>query len=230
MKKILILFFAIGLLAACNSNPFTAHKADAKDDKVKNEKDDSKTDDGYADKDDKNTRKTNTDDEDTRSNWTNKQRDKWLNECIEASENNPQAKRVCSCVLDKMEKKYPDARDAENASEAEGVRLAKGCMEDLGIKSGNDDTEPYKRRDNTDEDDNRGGSWSNLQRQQFIQGCSATAQKAQGFTVRQADAYCDCMTIKVEKKYTFQQAARLTATDFQTREWQEAAADCLSNN
>jgi hypothetical protein len=68
-----------------------------------------------------------------------------------------------------------------------------------------------------------------MQHQQYVQGCAATARQAQGVTAQQANAYCDCMTSKVERKYTFEEASRLTATDFQTEEWQNAANDCRTH-
>lgn len=221
MRKLLLLFLAFSLLTSCNNNPFSKNekKEDARD------KDDRNTKDDRDDKDDKNGKndRDKDDDDNGKSNWTSKQRNKWLNECMDAADNSPRAKEVCSCVLEKMEKKYPDASDVEKASEAEGTRLAKECMAGGG---GNEEDNDEDTKNDDDRDNNQGGNWTNLQRKQFIQGCATVARKAQGFTSEQANSYCDCMTRKVERKHTFQEAGRMTSEDFQTEEWQNAAMDC----
>jgi hypothetical protein len=239
MKKLFILFLTLGLFTACNNgdNPF-AKKANK--DKTGTEENGGKDDTkkgglfGGVGEDEKKNKKTTGDDYENnvggRSDWTTAQKNKWLDECINASHNSAHAREVCSCVIDKLEKKYPDAKDAENATEAEGTRLAKDCMEDLGITgTGTErDETNFKQKDNEEETNgNRGGSWTKLQREQYIKGCETTARKNPGYTEQQIHSYCDCMTTKVERKYTFLDAAKMTAQDFQTQEWQKAAADCM---
>jgi hypothetical protein len=65
--------------------------------------------------------------------------------------------------------------------------------------------------------------------QVFISGCSATYQQS-GATAEAGNAYCECMARKLEKKYTFNQANRLTVAELQTPEWQQEARDCQSGN
>lgn len=225
MRKIFLLFLAISLLTGCENNPFA--KKDNKEEK-QDKDDDKNKDDDENDRNDKDDKSKDDDEDsgndDTKGNWTSKQRTQWLNDCIDEAGNTPQAREICSCVLEKAEKKYPDVRDAEKLSEAEGERLARECMN--GDNSDSDpDEEDYAGKD---DQGSGGGSWSNLQRKQFIQGCATTARQAQGLTAQQANDYCDCMTRKVERKHSFNEAAKMTATDFQTQYWQNAAMDCRS--
>jgi hypothetical protein len=219
----LVFFLAFALLSGCNNNPFAPNERTSKS-KEKKDKDDDNN--GYGDEDN------------DKSNWTSKQRRNWMDECVDELGNQinnaSQAKQICSCVLEKMEKKYPDASDAENATEAEGEKWGRECTAKLERDNdgyGNDDNEDYVDRNNggnTGSKESNRGNWSELQREQFIQGCATTAKQVQGFTSQQANSYCECMTRKVERKYSFQEAARLTAEDFQTQEWIDAVAECRS--
>jgi hypothetical protein len=215
MKKLFIFFLATTLFAACNNNNPFGKKDQAADKTDKEEKGDAEKKTGGLFGGAKNN---------DNNNWTNKQRNDWMNKCLDEFTGNSQAKKICSCVLDKVEQKYPDAKDAEEIPDAEGERIIKGCT--AGI---NGDEEGYTRRgdgnDGMTGNENK-NNWTDLQRQTFIQGCAGTAQQLQGFTAQQANSYCDCMTRKVEKRYSFEQAARLRAEDLQTQEWIDAAADC----
>lgn len=73
----------------------------------------------------------------------------------------------------------------------------------------------------------RATPWPAAQRKQWIMGCTTTAQQQQGMTQQQAAAYCECMTKKVEAKYSFTDATRLTAADFSTQEWVMARNECM---
>lgn len=222
MRKLLLFLLAFSLLTSCNDSQFSK-KASKEETADKDDRDKGKDEDD--DRDDKKNK-----DDDTESNWTTKQRNKWLNECIDAASSNPQARELCSCVLEKVERKYPDSEDAEKVSEAEATRLAKECLAGIRADGADDDGEVDTRKvaDDGDEDNNQGGGWSNLQRKQFVRGCATTAKQAQGFTTEQANSYCDCMTRKLERKHTFQEAGRMKPEDFQTEEWQNAADDCRS--
>ena len=164
-------------------------------------------------------------DRDSDGGWTNKLRNKYLNQCIdEAGDNEKLARKVCSCVLEKVEKKYT-VEEAEELSEAVGAKLARECMDAEG--DGGKENDDYGDRKKNDDDE--GGDWTNRQRNQYIQECSTAAQQLQGFTAREADSYCECMTRKIEKKYSFKEASSLTTADLQTQEWVQAAADCKSD-
>ncbi|MBL7740355.1 MAG: hypothetical protein JNK14_14155 [Chitinophagaceae bacterium] len=225
MKKILLLFLAISLLTGCENNPFA--KKDTKEEKK--DKDNDKDNDNDDDDDKGDSKRDNTDDDDAKGNWTSKQRTEWLNECVDEAGNTPQARDICACVLEKAEKKYPDVSDAENMTESEAERMARDCMSGIG-GGGAGDEEADDDDDAAREDKGSGGgSWSNLQRKQFIQGCATTARQVQGFTAQQANDYCDCMTRKVERKHSFNEAAKMTSEDFNTSYWQNAAMNCRSN-
>ncbi|MBK5272796.1 MAG: hypothetical protein JJE22_17490 [Bacteroidia bacterium] len=208
MKKLLIFFFASFLFAACNNNG------------------------GMG------------------GGWSESDQNKFLNDCVAQSGNSAQAKQICSCVLEKLQKKYPSARDADQGTAELGQQLAMECMNGLNgnnlNKNGDDFNNNGKKKNMNNNDDDNGnndnynnndngglnnnnnqiGSWTNQQRQQYIQGCSTAAQQNQGLSAQQANQYCDCMTRKVEERYSFQQAGRLTAQDFQTEEWQNIASQC----
>jgi hypothetical protein len=231
MKKLFILFLAAGLLTACNNNnPLLKDENTAKD----REKDDRKRKDDNTDKDDRDDRYIKDDDDSKVNNldgWTKSDRNEWRRRCEDELSDNPQAKQICACVIEKAERKYPNVKDVEAAADEEGERMIKECSTRMGGDDGyTDDREDDRPGVRDPEEKMNEGNWSNLQRKKFIEGCATTARQQQGFTAAQANAYCDCMTRKVEKKYTFQQAARMTAEDFNTREWTNAAKDCISGN
>lgn len=77
---------------------------------------------------------------------------------------------------------------------------------------------------------NRGGAtWPAAQRQQWMMGCTTSAQQQLGLSQQQANTYCDCLTRKVEAKYNFTDATKLTAQDFSTPEWVNARMECQMN-
>jgi hypothetical protein len=171
--------------------------------------------------------------------WSKESENKFMNECVNSSGTNPQAKQICSCVLGKLEKKYATSAEADaKGSEQEGRDLATECMNGGNINNNNNNNN-LNNRNNTDNNNNlngnnidnnnnnnQGNNWTDQQRQLFIQQCSGEAMKAQGFDMQQANNYCDCMTRKIEQKYTFQQANALTTADLSTPEWRTAMIDC----
>ena len=216
MKKFLLLFLTVSVMTACNNNPFSK-----KDDKPKLKDDDK----GLVD--------DNGKDNDNRTGWSKSDKNKYLKQCLDEANNNATAKKVCPRVLEKFEKLYPDVNDAEKATEEEGRNVAMECLEEMGLgkTGGNDDGDnPVVggggRDDVDDNNDRNGTNWTTTQRNQFIQGCAIGAQQTFGYTKQQANTYCDCLTRKVEQQYTFQQAARMTAQDFATEEWDRARQDC----
>jgi hypothetical protein len=128
--------------------------------------------------------------------WTNKLRNKYLNECIDAAGDNAKlAKKVCSCVLEKVEKKYT-VEEAEELSEAVGARMAKECMEDVGGNNNKDDENGYTKKRDDDEYD-QGASWSKKDRNQWMDVC-ATAMNNDPRT----EDICSCVLGKLQKKYS----------------------------
>jgi len=153
--------------------------------------------------------------------WSKSDQNQFMQPCLQAG----QTKEICSCVLEKLEKKYANLKEADAKGGAEaGRQLTMECMN--GVMGNENDNNMGNNNGENYNNNNRRGGWTKQQRQQYIQGCATTAQQAQGISAQQANQYCDCMTRKVEEQYTFQQAAQLTAQDFQTQEWQNAAADC----
>ncbi|HLG38500.1 MAG TPA: hypothetical protein VI461_02490, partial [Chitinophagaceae bacterium] len=132
MKKLLIFLLASGLFAACNdTNPFARKdKADKSDKEEKNDRD-KKGGNDYDNDDDKNTNYTG-------SNWSKKQRDQLRSKCLDNFSDEPKAKQICSCLLDKVEQKYPDYDDAmshDNEDEIEEI------AEDCEAKAGGNDSD-----------------------------------------------------------------------------------------
>ncbi len=153
--------------------------------------------------------------------------------CLQQVGNDPQAQQKCDCWIGKVEARFPTAKAANEIPENIADELARECMKNF---AGTGDYDPNNPNDpiipnNIDNPDgpnmpnNGGGNWTAQQRQQFIQGCAGSAQQ-NGLTAPQANSYCDCMTRKIEAKFTFEQAGRMTAADFQTPEWQQAGYDC----
>jgi hypothetical protein len=152
------------------------------------------------------------------SGWTKEDEKKWNDVCITG---NPQTDKLCPCVLEKLEKKYPTFEEANTkGTREEGQKLGKECANEMGGNSNN----------NNDNNNSGNGSWTSEQFQQFSQGCATAAQRNFNYSPQQARSYCDCLTKKVEQQYNFQQAAKLTAQDFQTDEWNKAKVDCQPGN
>lgn len=148
--------------------------------------------------------------------WTKEDEDKWMNTCAQGGSQ----RDLCFCVLQKLEKKYANYQEADRmGSQEEGRQMAQEC-----INNGNGNV----NNNNIDNNNNNrmGGGWTQMQHQQFVQSCAGSAQQQQGMTLQEANAYCECMTNKLEQKFTFDQASHLTAADFQTPEWQQAKMDC----
>jgi hypothetical protein len=154
--------------------------------------------------------------------WTKEEEEKWMNACIKGGEDNQRNRAICSCVLQKAEKKYATYAEEERVgTNAEGRQWGQECAN--GIDGGN--TPPLG---NTN-DNNNHGNWTDQQHQQYVQACVNTAMRNQGVTTQRANAYCECMTRKIEKKYGFAEASQLTTADFQTEEMQNAITDCRTS-
>jgi hypothetical protein len=230
MKKLLILFLTVAIFTACNNNgknPFAKKTGTDKTEEGSDDKDVKKKKGGLFAKDDDDAGK-----DDSKNSWTKSYRDKLMEACQDEMKNDPQARSICSCAVDKLEKKYPDQKDADEAIETDGRKMLDQCKTSTGGNDGYTDDRYKNKEKDIDvpvDEGSHGASWTPLQRQQYIQACEGTARKnnQQGYSDQQINSYCDCMTRKVEKKYSFQQAARMTVTDFQTQEWQSAAADCM---
>ena len=87
----------------------------------------------------------------------------------------------------------------------------------------------YNNNNNINNPGKRTTAWPAAQRQQWMMGCTTTAQQQSGLSQQQANAYCDCMTRKVEAQYSFTEATRMTVQDFSTPEWVNARTECQMN-
>jgi hypothetical protein len=232
MKKLLILFLALGLFTACNNNgknPFAKKTDSEKTEESSDDKEEKKKKGGlFSKKDDDNTVENSS-----KSTWTKSYRDDLIKKCEDEMSDDPQGRSICACAVAKLEKKYPDTKDADEAIETVAEGILAQCRTGGGGGDGYTD-DRYKTREidvPVDEGSN-GKSWTMLQRQQSIQSCEVAARNNNqaGYSAQQINSYCDCMTRKLEKKHSFQQASKMTAADFQTQEWQSAAADCMPRN
>lgn len=206
MKQLIIFLFSITFITACNNN---------KNPRLRNDNG------GLGGGGD-----------DTRSNWTSKDRNKWMDECEGEIPGNPQSKQICSCVLDKLEKKYSDLDDANKKSSKDEVTVMTRACVAGGGGGGDEDNNGFGRKKkiegNEEEDGGRG--WTNSQRQKFIDDCAGSAKQSLG--AAGANSYCECMQNKIEKKYnlSFDQANKLTKEDLSTPEAKADIQDCKGGN
>jgi hypothetical protein len=162
----------------------------------------------------------------TKSNWTSKDRTKALSDCEDELPDNPQAKEICSCLLEKVEKKYPEPEDVEKKSSKEEIaNMTRACLAgDVGGGDADDNGGKIKKPKVIDEDGGEG--WTSSQREKFIEGCATAAKQNLGAS--KANSYCECMQNKIEKKYklSFAQANKLTNEDFSTPDVKADIQEC----
>jgi len=128
MKKLLILFFATSLFAACNNDKKDDRRSTRDRDKERDDyrsRDDEKDDSRNTDyKDDRDSRDRETDDRDTRKSadgWPQSSKDQFVNSCVSEAVKNGQTRsvseRYCECMVEKMEALYPDVSEVERLTE-----------------------------------------------------------------------------------------------------------------
>jgi hypothetical protein len=119
MRKLLIFFMAVSLLAACDSK---------KDGKVREKSSDSREKDDYRNDDDDKTSKDDRTEENNnenttkQNNWPASEVNAFTSNCVtEASGGMERAKAVsyCNCMLEKMQELYPDVKDAARVTDAD---------------------------------------------------------------------------------------------------------------
>jgi len=139
--------------------------------------------------------------------WPSAERYSFLNECIKtasAAMSGDSARFYCYCMQEKVEKKYPDVKDA--------AKLSQDDMQ----------TPEWKKEINNC----LGGTWSSKDRSDFLTNCVASAKD--GIGAEKAKTYCECMLFKIEQRYpSSDDAAKLTAEDLQTPAWKIIAKGCL---
>jgi hypothetical protein len=130
--------------------------------------------------------------------WTGKQEDEWMALCIAEAGGSPKAKEVCSCVLGKIEKKYPSYEEADRkGTEAEGRQMAQECM---GTSNNNNNGEPLDNS-NREENTNTGGAWSESDRDTWAKQCMQSMNNVNASDQAKQN-YCDCIGEKLEKRYS----------------------------
>ncbi|MBP7557586.1 MAG: hypothetical protein KA821_15020 [Chitinophagaceae bacterium] len=163
--------------------------------------------------------------------WSPALRNAIMQGCLGEVGNDPQAREKCDCWVGKVEARFPNAQTADQIPEEAANQLATECMQQFG---GGNYVPPVNNEFGNDNINNNnindGGvtarTWPAAQRQQWIMGCAGNAQQTFGLNQQQATEYCDCITRKVEQKYTFAEAVRLTVQDFSTPEWEAVRMNC----
>jgi hypothetical protein len=223
MKKVLIFLMALSLFAACNNDKgkMGQKKADYR------EKDDYGSNDEQTD--DKSGKDDDSKNEDYTSNdgWAEKDRSKFLADCMTGFEKDQgTGKKICSCVLGKIENKYSSLEEADRrGGEAEGKKMGMECAEEMNIST--------NQKTNTDEEDNNkdyaGSGWPESEIQAFVTNCVKTAQK-KGMEYLDAQSYCDCMQYKLEKIYPNINDSRLRNLNMESPSIKRMVESCLPGN
>jgi hypothetical protein len=159
------------------------------------------------------------------SGWSKEGENKFMNDCLNSSGNNPQAKQICSCVLGKLEKKYATSMDADaRGTQQEGRELAQECLNEgnnnnLNNRNNTDDNNNNLNRNNTD--NNKMAGWSKEGENKFMDACL----KSSGNNP-QAKQVCSCVLEKLEKKYATSMDADAGGSE---QEGRELAQECMND-
>ncbi len=177
--------------------------------------------------------------------WSQQVRSSIFNACMQELGQAEQAKEKCECWTSKVEAKYPSLTNVNQIAEQVANQLAIECMQQFEGTDGGGGGEfdgfnepgydgrnqPYKPGgyDQPQPRGNNATPWAAAQRQQWMMGCTSSAQQSMGVSKQEATAYCECMTRKIEAKHSFAEAARMTVEDFSTPEWVNARTECQMN-
>jgi len=136
MKKLMLPILALALLFSCKPKDSSSDK---KDDDDKKERVEKKSAD-YRDLDEEVTDEDNdVEDNDveemssgTSGKWGSAEEDSFMKSCVDGAKNSmgaSKAESYCSCVLEKIEVKYPSAIDALKMDVNDMMEMAKDCVE-----------------------------------------------------------------------------------------------------
>ena len=149
MKKFFLFALAAFLLTSCDNFKGSSNKEDETEEEEKPKKKKKKAgdeeEDTNNDEDENNNEDENTDneedtdneddtdnDEDTDSRgWSSSDRSQFMNTCVSESQRNlseSQARSYCSCMMGKLEKKYPNSDDAKNLTQSDLLQMAQDCL------------------------------------------------------------------------------------------------------
>ncbi len=131
MKKLLILFMAIGLVTvSCNNDK----KGPMDDRNTNKDKDDYNT----RDKDDDKNKDRDDDDDSRSGEWSSSDKSQWMKVCrdpLVESMGDTRATDYCECVMGKISKKYSTFQKANTqGTEQEGEEMGRECIKELGYQ------------------------------------------------------------------------------------------------
>ncbi len=173
--------------------------------------------------------------------WSSVDRTDFIKGCYDEAKvtfGEEKAKSYCECMQPVMEKKYPTVGEAKKITEAEmktpqmqaeAQKCFGGGINDNNTNNNNTNNNNGGVNTNNNENNgnNTGSTWTSMQRQTFLQGCTGSYQQSHNSTQDQANSYCSCMITKLEQKFSYDEANRLTTQDFQSPDWQKAIMECM---
>jgi|GEM_PF-3516026 len=173
MRKLIILFLAVSLFAACNNDKGKINRDDRRS---------GRESDDYRNKDEDNK------DSDSRDKWTASDIRTFNRECEKTLEDkdltDDQMNTICSCLLGKFQDKYSSYDELDRKStEEEGEAAGRECMS--GITK-------------TTEDKNSDG-WIRSDQEQWMDVCETSVGTKMAKEKRYD--YCWCVLEKLEKRY-----------------------------
>lgn len=138
--------------------------------------------------------------------WTYQDRTDFMTNCVEAANaiGRDSAKFYCYCMMDKLEKKYPDPAVLSESPDIdlespEWKKVIQGCL---------------------------GQNWPNEYRKGFLASCVETAKANLG--ENEARNYCECMMFKLELRYpNYEDADNISSETLSSPEFQELIRSCL---
>ena len=159
--------------------------------------------------------------------WSAKDRKQMIDECVKAASGGAleaQARSYCECMQPKLEAKYPKIKDMkgitatmiQNSPELQEEALK--CLGDdiMGSSPGSTDTSTSLT------------GWTKIQRDLYVRSCAMAArQGTEAMDSALAQSYCDCMTRKIEKRFSFKDANEKIETELNKPEWQSEIRACL---
>jgi hypothetical protein len=128
--------------------------------------------------------------------WTSAIKNKYLKKCADEGI----TKDICSCLLNKVAKKYT-VEEADELGEEIGKKLAKECLSGDDGGDDEDDNGLGKKKKVKDDDYDEPSGWSKTDRNTFLSQCENALTGTNGFSNAKATQYCDCALGKLEKKY-----------------------------
>lgn len=212
MQKLFILLLSASLLFACNNNDNKTKNSN--NDKAINNGKDSGTNGNENMVNNRNEAKTD-ENKMTMSQWSSADVKEFFRKCTNTAISNgadrKAAEDYCSCMQEKMEKKYPDPNDMTGIDKEnpEVKSMADECKIATGVAK------------------KASKGWSRQQELKFVNECVNAAEKG-GMEYLDAQSYCDCMQYELAKIYpNAADAEKLTEADLSTPAMKRLVNKCL---